>query len=398
MILGVKRRKFGRIRVCQPSGRYQASYVGRDGVLYKADRTFAAKEDAEGWLHERRKEIDRELWSPPATTEQKKSAAQKKAAGEKFGDYAKRWVQTRTVKGRPLKPRTVEHYNAMLNDHIFPTFKGKPVRDIDMQMVDRWYAKTLTDKPTMRAHAYSLLRTILETARTRDRLIETNPCLVRGAGTTTRKIKPKPATLEELDVIVGAMPERLQAMTLLGSWTVLRFGELVELRRQDVELSQRTVTDQDGNLIVIREGVLKIRRAAVRVDKGWDVGDPKSDAGRRDVEIPPHVVPAIERHLAKFVGPEPDALLFPAQSGGHLQPSSLYRHYYKARAAAKRDDLRFHDLRHTGATLYAQTGATLAELMGRLGHSTVAAAMRYQHAAQGRDRKLAAELSRLAGK
>ena len=58
---------------------------------------------------------------------------------------------------------------------------------------------------------------------------------------------------------------------------------------------------------------------------------------------------------------------------------------YLAREAAGRPDSRFHDLRHTGAVLAAQTGATLAELMGRLGHSTPQAALRYQHAAQGRD-------------
>lgn len=391
------RRKFGRIRQCQPSGRYQASYIGNDGVLYKAERTFDAREDAEGWLTDRRREIDRELWSPPATAQQKKTAAQKKAEGEKFETYAKRWVETRTVKGRPLKPRTVEHYNSMLTDYLNPAFGKKPVRDITMESVDRWYARTLTEKPTMRAHAYSLLRTILETARTRDRIVETNPCLVRGGGTVTRKVKPKPATLAELDIIVTAMPDHLQAMTLLASWTALRFGELVELRRGDVRLAKTIITDDEGNDTVLRHGVLQIRRAAVRVDKGWSVGDPKSDAGRRDVEIPPHLVVPLEEHLAKHVGPTADALLFPAQSGEHLQPSSLYRHYYKARTAAKREDLRFHDLRHTGATLYAQTGATLAELMDRLGHSTAQAAMRYQHAAQGRDRKLAAELSRLAG-
>jgi integrase len=55
-----------------------------------------------------------------------------------------------------------------------------------------------------------------------------------------------------------------------------------------------------------------------------------------------------------------------------------------------------HDLRHTGATLAAQTGATLAELMGRLGHSTPAAALRYQHAAQGRDAEIARLLSKMA--
>jgi integrase len=89
-------------------------------------------------------------------------------------------------------------------------------------------------------------------------------------------------------------------------------------------------------------------------------------------------------------------MLFPAATGGHLAPSSLYGFWYPARHAAGRDDLRFHDLRHTGAVLAAATGATLAELMARLGHSTPAAAMRYQHAAADRDQAIAAALSRLA--
>jgi hypothetical protein len=64
--------------------------------------------------------------------------------------------------------------------------------------------------------------------------------------------------------------------------------------------------------------------------------------------------------------------------------------------AAGRPDLRLHDLRHTGATLAAVSGATLAELMARLGHSTPGAAMRYQHAAADRDKVIAAALSKLA--
>ena len=78
------------------------------------------------------------------------------------------------------------------------------------------------------------------------------------------------------------------------------------------------------------------------------------------------------------------------------RPSSLYAVYHPAREAAGRPDLRFHDLRHTGAVLAAATGATLAELMARLGHSTVAAAMRYQHAAADRDKAIAEALSKLA--
>ena len=80
-----------------------------------------------------------------------------------------------------------------------------------------------------------------------------------------------------------------------------------------------------------------------------------------------------------------------------MSPSSLYRVFYRARESAGRPDLRWHDLRHTGAVLAAQTGATLAELMGRLGHSTPAAALRYQHVAADRDYEIACKLSMLAG-
>ena len=105
-------------------------------------------------------------------------------------------------------------------------------------------------------------------------------------------------------------------------------------------------------------------------------------------------MPAVKDHLRKHVRPAQDALVFRAATGGHLAPASLYRVYYPAREAAGRPDLRFHDLRHTGATLAAVSGATLAELMARLGHSTPAAAMRYQHAAADRDKVIAEALSR----
>jgi integrase len=170
-------------------------------------------------------------------------------------------------------------------------------------------------------------------------------------------------------------------MVLLAAWCGLRQGELFELRRSDIDLER---------------GVVRVARGVVRVDGGVVVGTPKSDAGRRTVSIPPHLRPAVEDHLARHVKAAPDALLFPARHGGHMAPSTLYKVWYPARTAAGREDLRFHDLRHTGATLAAATGATLAELMARMGHSTQAAAMRYQHAAEDRDQAIAEALSGFA--
>ncbi len=176
------------------------------------------------------------------------------------------------------------------------------------------------------------------------------------------------------------MPERYRVMTLMAAWTGLRFGELTEVRRTDLDLTH---------------GVIRVRRGVVRVDGHYEVGTPKSAAGHRDVAIPPHLIPAIREHLAANVNGR-TGLLFPAADGiAHMAPSTLYKVFYPAREAAGRPDLRWHDLRHTGAVLAASTGATLAELMGRLGHSTPGAALRYQHAAQGRDAEIARKLSDL---
>jgi integrase len=370
-----ERRSFGRLRRL-PSGRFQAAYQGPDGKLHTAKSTFGARDDAESWLSDRRKEIDRELWNPGA------AKAAKKKPSITFAVYADRWVDTRRVKGRSLRPRTKAHYRKLLKQHILPTFGSKQLRSITPEMVDRWYENTAVGTPTTRAHCYSLLKTIFESARTgRERIIEVNPCLIDGAGRAERVIKPRPASIEQLEILVTNMPERLRLMALLGAWAALRFGELVELRRSDIDFV---------------EGVVNVQRGAVRVGGEFVVGDPKSAAGTRSVALPPHLLPAVEKHLADYVPNKPDALLFPSAGGTHLQPSTLYRHFYRARAAAGRDDLRWHDLRHTGAVYAAQAGGTLAELMARLGHSSPAAALRYQHQAEGRDKLLAERLSRIA--
>lgn len=362
------KRSFANIRQL-PSKRWQVVYTA-DGKRHTGPRTFAARIDAEAWAIAKRKEIDRGVWD----------ADDDKPEAISFGVYAQRWLDNRHVSGRPIKARTREHYQAILDDHLLDTFGARQLAAIKPKDVRAWYDDTLTDHPTMRSHAYSLLRTIMASA-VNDELIDANPCRIVGAGRAKRVHKIRPASIEELGVLTEAMPERLRLMVMLASWCALRFGETVELRRGDVDLSDE---------------VIRVRRAAVRTKGAYTPTTPKSDAGLRDVAIPPHIIPHIEQHLSKYVGKGRDSLIFPAEGGGHLQPSTLYRHWYKARTKAKRDDLRWHDLRHSGAVLAAATGASLAELMARLGHSTPAAAMRYQHAAKGRDREIAALLGKLA--
>lgn len=363
------RRGFGQLRRL-PSGRWQAAFTGPDTRLHNGPTTFDTKMDGEAWLTDERRLISAGTWVSPAA---RKAA---KLAPVTFGEFAQTWMQD-----RPLKPRTKQHYRTLLDKHILPTFNNAPLKSITPAAVRRWHASLLVDRPTLRAHSYALLKAILQTAL-HDEEITANPCHIRGAGNAKRQVKIKPATLDELETIVTAMPEQYRLMVLLTAWCAMRFGEVTELRRKDVDLAA---------------GVIRVRRAVTRVGGEFVIGTPKSDAGVRDVSIPPHLLPAVKEHLRSSITGGKDGLLFPSASdpSQHLMSTAMQNHFTRARDAAGRPDLRFHDLRHTGAVLAAQTGATLAELMGRLGHSTPGAALRYQHVAGGRDAQIAAALSRM---
>ena len=140
--------------------------------------------------------------------------------------------------------------------------------------------------------------------------------------------------------------------------------------------------------------MLRIRRAVVLADGEFVVKEPEER--RRGPRRGDPAAPAADGPRAPGAhraGPGRAAVPRQDDPTKHLRQSTLARVFYPAREAAGRPDLRFHDLRHTGAVLAAQSGATLAELMGRLGHSTPQAAMRYQHAAADRDALIAARLS-----
>lgn len=363
------RRGFGAIRRL-PSKRYQASYIGPDEARHAAPHTFEATIDAEEWLAAERRLIVADTWTPPRD----RAALAEASRPVTFGEYAESWLRR-----RDLKPRTRAHYRTLLDRFLIPTFGDRTLASVTPKDVGEWH-HGLETGPTYRAHAYSLLRTIYRAAIAEDE-VTTSPCRIPGAGASKRAKQIEPATLAELEALTGATPERLRAMVLLMAWCALRYGEATELRRKDVDLTN---------------GVIHVRRGVVRVSGEFVVGDTKSDAGRRDVAIPPHLVPMLRDHLATHAAWGRDGLLFPARDGGNLPHSTFLDHFHEAAATAGRPDLTPHMLRHTGAVLAAQTGATLAELMARLGHSTPAAAMRYQHAAKGRDAQIAAALSAMA--
>jgi integrase len=122
-----------------------------------------------------------------------------------------------------------------------------------------------------------------------------------------------------------------------------------------------------------------------------------SDAGKRTVAVPDLVMPDLVLYIMTHAAPGDDGLLFTSPASGPLRHSNFYRRaWMPALRTAELPAIHFHDLRHTGNTLAADTGATLRELMDRMGHSTARAAMIYLHGSDERQQAIANALSRRA--
>lgn len=353
------------------NGAYQASYIARDGVRYYGPNTYRAKADAEGWLSSERKLLELGEWKPPADR-----AAEQAASMIVFRDYATRWLAE-----RDLSPKTRWLYQTLLDSRILPAFGGEAVRDVTPALVRTWWAGLGRATPTRSAHAYQLLKTIFNTA-VGDKLVPENPCQVAGAGKPPKRREVELLTPTELVDVTAKMPEQYRVAVPVAAWCGLRFGELIELRRKDIARS-------DGRM------VLRIRRSATRVDGKLVVGPPKSDAGIRDVHVPPHVADMLTEHMKAHTGRGPESFVFTTTRGLRLSQTAFTKPF-KAALPKGKGHVRVHDLRHVGAVLAAQAGATTKELMARLGHTTPEMAMRYQHAAADRDAAIARKLSELA--
>ena len=344
-----------------PSGRWQVRYT-EDGLRKTAPTTFPTSEQADQWLIEYTAKVILGQHHTPA-----------RSAAPTFRSYSQTYLDRRT-----LKANTVRDYKQCLRD-LNETFGDLPLDLITSDRVTTWYAED-THGSRQRQMRYGLLHAIMREA-IYDEIVEKNPCKVRGA---MRQKATKPvtiATLDELDVMADNMPDRLKAALLLATWCSIRRGELLELRRSDID---------------IKAGTIRISRSVAFIGGRAIVDTPKSQAGFRTIAIPPHIIPDITAHLDAYSAPGITALVFPGENGTHLKPSALRWAWLKARSAAGRSDLRWHGLRHTGNTLAGQAGATDAELMARGGHSDKTAVGIYQHSTLVRDKAIAARMSELA--
>ena len=355
------RRRFGMVRKL-PSGRFQASFIGPNGERQYAPDTFRTKTDADRWLVGVEADINKGTWLDD------------KIGRETFGNYASEYLRDNPNVG----DRWEETCRRNMRLHMVELL-DLPLIAITPPVVRSWYAKALTGKGgrTSIAQSYRFLRAVMNSAK-RDGAILTNPCQIPGAGNDKAKERGI-ANPGQVAKVVEAITPRYRAAVLLAAWCGLRRGEVCGLRTEDVDLVDRVVW--------VRKNRVELLESPKKYDK-----DPKTDAGRRPVSIPPHLMPYLRDHAKEWAGRE---RFFIGKDKQPMRGNAVYQAFVRARVKVG-IGVSFHDLRHTGQTLAASAGATLADLKKRLGHASAAASLRYLHAVEGRDKEVAEQLSKLA--
>lgn len=351
------RRSFGAVRKL-PSGRYQASYLDPTGQRRNAPETFTAKIDADAWLAIQRAALETGSW---------------RGRDERItvAEFAEQWLATHHA-----RPQTLYKYRTSFERWIRPTFGTTPMAAVTPPMVRKWLAIFPEGKPAARVSAYRVMVSLFRAA-VDDGILADSPVKVKGGASYKPKRTGKVLTVADVMRLAEAMPEGRRLAVLLGAFCALRPGEVLALRRRDVDTRRR--------MLHVRETLATNRTG------GRTIGPVKTASSVRTVHYPDTLHADVLEQLRERATEGP---------GGHLFPSPLdpsvplsYGGYISSfdRAVERigLEDVKPHDLRHTGATMAAATGATTRELMSRLGHTSPEVAMRYQHAERERDRSIA---------
>lgn len=349
------KRSFGTIRKL-PSGRYQVRYR-RHGKQMSSGQTFATKADAHAHLSSLEADINRGTVIDP------------QVGRVQFGNYARTWLVQ-----RDLRPRTRETYESQLR-WILGTFEGALLNEITPGDVRAWHGELVhsTLHPNSVSKVYRMLRTILSTA-VDDGLIRSNPAHVKGAARESMVERPL-LTWDQVAALASTIEPRFSALVWLAAATGLRFGELAGLTVDDVDLFDASV---------------RVRQAlGFERGKGATLGAPKTESSYRTVSLPDPIVDRMSAHMSTYpAAPVGAPMVFTSVKGSPLLNRYFAPYWRKARGSVGLDDVRFHDLRHLAGTEAASAGASLREVMARMGHSTSDASLRYLKASESRDREI----------
>jgi integrase len=330
-----------------PEGGWEVRY--KDSAGDRRRKTFRIKKDALDFKADvRKKKRDGTLLDP-------------RLAQTSLKVVAEHWYEGTAN----LRPTTRAAYRSMLNNYIIPRLGKYAVGKVTPSVIRSFMAGLPAElSGTRKRHIFRVLSPIMSLA-VEDKMIPSNPCRERGV----RRMVPKPQrqemlvlTADEVATLANTITPNYRPLVLFAAYTGMRAGEIVALRRKNLDLMRgqvtvaETVTDVNGTL---------------------HSGPPKNSKVRA-IALPRFLVDELTEQVA---GQKGDDYVFPGANGKPMRHANFYsRHFKPALLKAGLPDIRFHDLRHTCASILIANGEHPKAISDRLGHSSIMLTMdRYGH-------------------
>ena len=300
-----------------------------------------------------------------------------------LGKYLSRWIEAVDV-----RPSTRAGYEGHIRNHIIPGLGEWRVQDLDSTAIKTFYASLTTLAPRTVHRIHNTLHRALEDA-IQDQVIAHNPA---------DKAHTEPEadhdmttwTAEELARFLWSVREdRLFPMWRVFAMTGMRRGEVAGLRWDSVDLGAKTVT---------------VQRTRVRVRGGVAEGPPKTNRGRRTIDLDERTVDAlvswaalqVEERVGWGGAYQDGGWVFTWEDGRPLEPTGISSRFARRLKDADVPKLRLHDLRDTHATLLLKEGVAPHVVSQRLGHSSVAFTLQvYAHVLPGQQSEAAEKVAAL---
>ena len=280
-----------------------------------------------------------------------------------LGTFLQRWLE-QVCKLR-MRPNTYKEYRSMIRCHLVPTLGHIKLQKLTIGDLQAFYAeKRQTLKPGSLSVINAALSAALEDAL-KQGLVARNVAKLIDLPSRER-YEGQVLTVEQArKLLETACGSRLDALLLVAVTTAMRLGELVALRWSDVDLEK---------------GALQVRHNLAWVSgMGYVEGEPKTKKGRRRIVLPSVVLEALKEHkerqdeARKKSGDrwQERGLVFCNLSGGYFNPNHVRFLFKKLLKAAGLPDVRFHDLRHSAATVLLAARMDLKAVSEMLGHSSI---------------------------
>ena len=280
------------------------------------------------------------------------------------------------VAAHTLAPSTVRSYSYLIRDHIQPEIGRIRLIDLRPKQLQSLYSLKLNAGLSKRTVQYihAILRRSLNEAL-RSGLIIRNP---KDAVTPPRPAKKLPQTLstDEVNVYLKSVEDHhWYPIYLLAITTGMRKGEILGLQWGDVDLEH---------------GAVNVQRTLVDIQGKVMLGEPKSSTAKRNISLSGKVVEALRQRQLD------EGLVFTTSTGRPISQRNLTRHFHASLEKAGLKKMRFHDLRHTAATLLLQANVHPKIVQEMLGHSTIVLMLdTYSHVIPGLQDGAASEMVRI---